>query len=85
MELQFSDRAALLRSTSSSLASSLRETAEENRQSLEEMEGYSCSLHRCLTGTGLGLGLGLVLDWFWVWYWTGSGLVLTRHNNPTRA
>ncbi|XP_072246625.1 kinesin-like protein KIF11 isoform X2 [Leuresthes tenuis] len=49
-ETQASAQADLLCSTSSSLASSLRLTANDSQQLLEEMSGYCSDLHRSVSG-----------------------------------
>uniref|UniRef100_A0A671W7P3 Kinesin family member 11 n=1 Tax=Sparus aurata TaxID=8175 RepID=A0A671W7P3_SPAAU len=50
LERQASVQADLLSSTSSSLASSLRQTADESRQTLEEMTGCCAHLHSSVSG-----------------------------------
>ncbi|XP_069565424.1 kinesin-like protein KIF11 isoform X1 [Brachyistius frenatus] len=50
VERQASAQVDLLSSTSSSLASSLRLTADESRQTLEEMTGSCCSLRSAVSG-----------------------------------
>ncbi|XP_030298726.1 kinesin-like protein KIF11 [Sparus aurata] len=50
VERQASVQADLLSSTSSSLASSLRQTADESRQTLEEMTGCCAHLHSSVSG-----------------------------------
>ncbi|XP_076599334.1 kinesin-like protein KIF11 [Chaetodon auriga] len=50
VEQQASARADLLSSTSSSLASSLRLTADENQQTLEEMTGCCSHIHSAVSG-----------------------------------
>lgn len=51
MENRASSQADLLSSTSSSLASSLRQTAEKSQDLLEEMNGYCSDLHGAVSGT----------------------------------
>ncbi|KAM4606947.1 kinesin-like protein KIF11 [Polymixia lowei] len=50
VESQTSAQADLLSSTSSSLASSLRQNAEESQQTLGEITGYCSYFHKSLTG-----------------------------------
>lgn len=53
VECQASAQADLLSSTSSSLASSLRQTTDESLQSLEEMNGCCSHLHSVVSGIKL--------------------------------
>lgn len=53
VERQASVQADLLSSTSSSLASSLRQAADESRQTLEEMTGCCAHLHSSVSGNKL--------------------------------
>uniref|UniRef100_A0AAQ6AEM5 Kinesin motor domain-containing protein n=1 Tax=Amphiprion ocellaris TaxID=80972 RepID=A0AAQ6AEM5_AMPOC len=63
VEGQASAQADLLSSTSSSIASSLRLTADESRQMLEEMSGCCSHLHDSVSGTKRCLSSPRDLQW----------------------